>query len=271
MQGNELRKIAEGREAEMFAWGEGTILRLHRDPEAQQRTQWEAAAMKAAADRGVRVPVVHELTTVMGRPGLIMERIDGPDLLTLVGRQPWRVLWVGRVTGEVHAKLHAAKAPDRMLPLRETLRQWIRSSDRVPQHLAEYALEILDGLPDGDSLCHGDFHPANILMAGKTPVLIDWTIAKRGDAAGDVARTLLLLRLGEPPPGTSTALRLLTHVGRTILTSAYLRAYRRVRLLDMGLVDRWEVAQAAARLAFEHIPEEGQALRRLLERRYAQA
>jgi Ser/Thr protein kinase RdoA (MazF antagonist) len=271
MQEEKLQKIAEGREAEMFAWEEGTILRLLRDAGGQQWLQREAAAMKTARDRGVRVPTVHSLTTVMGRPGLVMERIEGPDLLTLVGRRPWKVFWVGRVTGEMHARLHAATGSSKIPSLRETLREWIGSSDRMPRHLAEFALDILNGLPDGDRLCHGDFHPGNILMAGKTPVVIDWTNAKRGDAAGDVARSLVVLSIGEPPPGTSTALRLLTHVGRRLLMSAYLRAYRRARPLDMELVERWVVAQAAARLAFDLIPEEERPLRRLLEERYARS
>jgi aminoglycoside phosphotransferase (APT) family kinase protein len=267
MQPEELRKIAEGREAEMFAWEEGTILRLLRNPQAQRQLQWQAVAMEAARSRGVRVPVVHSLTTVMGRPGMIMERIDGPDLLTLVGRRPWTVFWVGRVTGEAHARLHEARAPSRIPALRETLRQRIRSSSRVPEHLAEFALEVLEGLPDGDRLCHGDFNPANMMMSQGTPVVIDWANATRGDPDADVARTWLTLRLGEPPPGTSTALRLLARVGRTLLTSAYLRSYRRVRPLDMGLVSQWEIPIAAARLAAEPIEEEERPLRRLLEQR----
>src|SRR3990172_8637816 len=44
----ELRKVAEGREAEMFAWEDGTILRLLREPGAEQRNQGQAAAIEAA-------------------------------------------------------------------------------------------------------------------------------------------------------------------------------------------------------------------------------
>jgi aminoglycoside phosphotransferase (APT) family kinase protein len=268
MQPEELRKIAEGREAEMFAWEEGTILRLHRDPAAQSRAQWEAAAMTAAADRGVRVPAVHGLTMVMGRPGVIMERIEGPDLLTLLGRRPWLLLWVGRICGEVHARIHATKASRRMPALRDVLRQWMESSDRVPEHLARFALDILKGLPDGDSLCHGDFHPGNILMAGKTPVVIDWTNATRGDPAADIGRSLVLFRIGEPPPGSPALVRYLHVLGSKIVTWGYLRAYRRARPVDMALVERWVVVHAAARLAFEHIPEEERPLLRLLEQRH---
>ncbi len=271
MQPQELRKIAEGRDAEMYAWEEGTILRLLRNPDRQRQVQWEAAAMVAARDRGVRVPAVHGLTTVQGRPGMIMERIDGPDLLTLLGRRPWKLFWAGRVSGEIHARLSAVSASTRMPPLRATLRMRIESSGPLPKSLARFALDTLDGLPDGDSLCHGDFHPGNIMMAGETPVVIDWTNATRGDPSADVARTRLLLTLGEPPPGSAALFRLLALVGRRLLTAAYLRSYRRVRPLDMEFVSRWEIPVAAARLASEPIPEEEPALVRLLEERRAKA
>jgi aminoglycoside phosphotransferase (APT) family kinase protein len=39
-----------------------------------------------------------------------------------------------------------------------------------------------------------------------SPVVIDWGDATRGDPLADVARTELLHRLGEPPPGTSAVL-----------------------------------------------------------------
>ena len=261
----ELQKIAEGLEAEMFAWEEGTILRLLRDPDAERRNEWQAAAMEAARSSGVRVPAVYGMTTAMGRPGLIMERIEGPDLLTLVGRRPWQVFRVARVTGEVHAQLHAVTAPESVPALRSSMRQAIESSSRVPRELGEFALEVLDGLPDGDRLCHGDFHPGNILMAGETPVLIDWTNARRGEASADVARTILMVRRGELPPGTPVMVRPIALVGRSVLTSAYLRAYRRLRSLDMDLVARWQVPVAAARLV-EGIDEETPGLLALLEK-----
>ena len=137
----------------------------------------------------------------------------------------------------------------------------------MPKQLAEFALEVLEGLPAGDALCHGDFHPGNIMMAGATPVLIDWTGAMRGDPVADVARTRLILRLGEPPPGTSAALRIMARFGRRILVSLYLRSYRRRRRLDMTAVGRWEIPVAAAGLGYG-IKEETPSLISLLEEEY---
>ena len=261
----ELRKVAEGREAEMFAWEDGSILRLMREAGTEQRNQWQAAAMEAARSRGVRVPAVLGATTVMGRPGLIMERIEGPDLLTLVGRRPWTVFRVARVSGQVHAQLHEVQAPSAIPPLRVALAGRIEASSELPQRLSGFAREVLDSLPDGDRLCHGDYHPANILMAGEEPVLIDWSNALRGDPMADVARARMILRLGEPPPGTSFALRMLSLVGRNLLVALYLRSYRKARPLDMAAVRRWEIPIVAARLS-EGIEEEVPRLLALLKR-----
>ena len=77
-----------------------------------------------------------------------------------------------------------------------------------------------------------------------------------------------MFRIGEPPPGSPALVRYLHVLGSKLVTWGYLRAYRRARRLDMELVERWVVVHAAARLASEHIPEEEDRLRRLLERRY---
>src|SRR4030065_1914707 len=110
----------------MFAWEDGLILRLLREPGSEQRNQWQAAAIETARARGVRVPAVVGAATVMGRPGLIMERIEGPDLLTLIGRRPWTAFRVGRICGEVHAQVHEVQAPRVIPSAKEALQRRIQ-------------------------------------------------------------------------------------------------------------------------------------------------
>ncbi len=38
----------------------------------------------------------------------------------------------------------------------------------------EKVLSILDELPDGDILCHGDFHPGNIFISEGQTIAIDF-------------------------------------------------------------------------------------------------
>jgi thiamine kinase len=230
--------VGAGREAEIFAWGEGRVLRLARDPRAERMIDREAAALAAAHAAGAPVPAVYERVTVDGRPGLVLERVDGPDLLDLFRRRPSRLLVISRTLGRRHAELHAVAGPVELPALRDELRRRL-DSPLVPAAVSALALERLESLPDGDRLLHGDFHPANLLATAAGEVVVDWTNGARGDPHADVARTLILLR--HAPPGL-----------RRVVASTYLRAYGR---LDRPLVARWKRVWAAARLA-EDIPEE---------------
>jgi hypothetical protein len=95
--GAKLKKIAEGREAEMFAWEGGRILRLYRGDFYRGAPQEQARLLRIARECGLRVPLDYGLVEVDGRPGIILERLEGPDLLTELGAKPWRLLQVGSV------------------------------------------------------------------------------------------------------------------------------------------------------------------------------
>lgn len=257
----DLERIGEGAEAEIFAWPDGRALRLLRRQDA------DALAAEQAAMRAVRgivdVPEPGELVTVDGRPGLVMERVDGRDLLAALEAQPWRVGRIGGLSGRLHARLLRVDAPPVLPPLREALRRALNDA-AVPPGARQAALATLDSLPDGETLCHGDFHPGNILAHDGRHVVIDWANAVRGDPQADIARTELLLRLAEPPPGSSVPLRLLARFGRGLLLRGYRRGLRQGGVTpDAGRIRRWLVVLAAARYA-EGLPDEAPRLGRFL-------
>jgi aminoglycoside phosphotransferase (APT) family kinase protein len=262
---SQLKKVAEGREAEMFAWEDGTILRLLRSGAAEWQNERQAVALHAAHASGVPVPRMLELTNIEGRPGIVMERLEGVDYLTLLGRQPWLVLSVGPLSGELHARLHEVVPGEGLPPLRAVLRERIQACEVLADELRAFAIAVLDSLPDGDRLYHGDFHPGNIMRTPKGPIVIDWSNACVGDPAADVARTDLMLRIGEPPPSSSIIVRTLARIGGRILLWGYLRSYRKHGALDMSTFSRWKIPIAAARVA-EGITGEFPALIAILER-----
>ncbi len=260
--------FAEGRTAEVFLRADGSVLKLMRDPDAMPLIEREAAALETVRQQGHLAPTVIEIVRVDGRPGLAMERIEGADLATLLGQRPWMLWRAARVMAEMHVAMHQCRAPGALPRLNDELRRDIESASALPSRLAQFALDALDSLPEGDRLCHGDFHLANIRGTWAVPVAIDWVNAASGDPTADVARTRLLHLLADPPPGTPRVARALLPVGRKLIVHRYMSVYRRLRPIDEHAVRTWEVVRAAARFN-EGIESEHAMLARFLEQRLA--
>jgi len=262
--------LGQGREAEVFLRPDGAVLKLLRPGFPETGLHRELAAMRALAGHDGLVPRPVGIVTTRDRPGLVMERIPGADLLSTLARSPWRLHSAGPLMAAVHARVHAVSAPAALPDLRAELDGRIRAAAGLPDRLRSFALSTLDGLPDGDRLCHGDLHLGNILDRGNSPVVIDWGNAARGDPVGDVARTLVLHRHASPPPGSPLVMRVLAPPLRNDIVHRYLRAYRRLGRVSVPTLRRWEIVHTAARLS-ERIEAECSSLLRRLEAALARA
>lgn len=237
-------RLGAGREADVYAWGDAAVLKLYRSGFGGHRA--EVTALRSLNGGGI-APRLLDVVDRDGRTGLVLERFDGPDMLTLLQRQPWRVLGLAGALATAHRAVHRVAAPADLPDVRQVLAARIHDAV-LPPHLRTFATRVLDGLPDGDRLCHGDYHPGNVLLAADRTAVIDWAVATRGVPDADHARTLLLLRWADPLPGTPLLSRALIAAGRSLLAHRYARTYRR-GAPPLRQVDSWLVVHAAARLS----------------------
>ena len=252
-------RLAGGRTAEIFAWGEGRVLKLLRPGFPAEDAAREAAITRRVHAAGLPVPAVYEEVEVAGRPGIVFERIDGPPMVRALQRQRGRILHYARLLADLQAAVHACVVPD--LPSqRRRLYGAIAETAALPVPWKEAAWAALARLPDGAALCHGDFHPANIILSQQRgPVILDWLDATAGNPLADVARTALLIELGDLPPRAPR--RLFIRLLRRLFLAAYLGRYRQRRAADRRALADWAGPVAAARLA-EQVPGERRALLR---------
>jgi len=245
-------QIAEGRTAEVFTWGEDRVLKLFREGFPAKVVEHEADVTRQVHDAGLPAPAVHGVVEVDGRLGVVFDRIRGVSMLRELIARPWTVRRYAAMLAGLQARIHAASAPG--LPSqRARLEGRIRSAGAHEPALREAVLAELAGLPEGLAVCHGDFHPDNVLISDRGPVVIDWPTATAGRAEGDVARTLLLLEVGEPLPGTPR--RRLIEFLRHSYRRHYLDSYLRLRPTSREAIAAWRRPVAAARID-EGIPGE---------------
>jgi aminoglycoside phosphotransferase (APT) family kinase protein len=198
---------------------------------------------------------------VDGRFGILFERIVGPTLVQQFGAKPWTLVRALRAFTDLHLAMHALAIPE--LPSqREQLTRLIESASPVPTEVREATLKRLDQLPAGNALCHGDYHPDNVLLTRNGLITIDWGGATSGHPLADVARTALLLHVGELPSPRLN--RWLLASPRALTRRAYVRRYLQRRPAGAEELAAWRLPIAVARLG-EGIVEERGKLLRLIE------
>jgi len=165
--------LASGRDADIFEYGPTTVLRRSRKGRSLAN---EAHVMTYARAAGYPVPAVEEISD--DGTDLVMERVTGPSMLSVLGRRPWSLDGNGAILADLHLRLHDIAAPD--------------------------GVGAGPGQP-GDRLLHLDLHPLNVLLSPRGPVVIDWTNACRGVGATDVALTWVLMMSAAIPAGRLAA------------------------------------------------------------------
>jgi uncharacterized protein (TIGR02172 family) len=244
--------IGRGRMADVYALDKTRVVKLFQPQIGRGAVEHEYQVGRLIHAAGLPAPEVFELIERDGRFGIIYQRIEGRSMLAQLSSRPWQMLKMTRQMADLHAAMHAQKIPD--LPdLNQRLEWKIRNAGSLPEELRAQALDALARMQPQAQVCHNDFHPDNILITRRGPVIIDWADAAAGDPLADVARTIVMFRGGAATPDMRNA-RVVNSIRSTFL-SIYLTRYFELRPVDQEQLQAWMPIIAAARLE-ENIPGE---------------
>jgi aminoglycoside phosphotransferase (APT) family kinase protein len=179
---------------------------------------------------------VHAVRRIDDRWGVLMSRVEGPSFADAMTAQAgnW-FAWLNRMV-ELQVQVHSHPATQ-FVSLKTRLAANIGRAPGLSEQRRRTLLAELAGMPDGERLCHGDFHPDNIMGTLGHEVIIDWTDASCGEPAADVCRTYVLIRHRDAGAAAD-----------------YVDAYSEASGMSRDAVLRWLPFVAAARLA-EGVPE----------------
>jgi aminoglycoside phosphotransferase (APT) family kinase protein len=202
----------------------------------------------AVREAGGPAPKVLGIETIGGREVSIYERISGPSMWDAVVEAPRDAPAYGRELSAVQAQIFAVPPPLSIPTQLTRLSCKIRNAARTVEASLIEVLAMLERRAPRSVLCHGDLHPKNVILSPTGPVAVDWFDASRGDPAGDVARTSLLLMGAEQSSGVAHLPGGSNDVVHA-LHDAYRDAIGRRAVFASDEVAHWRVVEAAARLA----------------------
>lgn len=207
----------------------------------------EALNQARVEETDLNIPKIKSIEVVDGKWSIIMDYIEGTTLSELMRKHPEREdeyleLFVGL------QRTVLSKRVPMLNKLKDKMQG--RISEAKLDATTRYDLHTrLDSLPKHYNLCHGDFHPSNIIVTNDgTPYVIDWAHATQGNASADVASTYLMFYLE----------------GKEQLAEKYLKLYCLKSDTAKQYVQKWIPIVAASRLT-KAKPEEEEFLRKWID------
>ncbi len=192
------RMIGRGNTAEVFDIGDNRVLKLFRTgaySQGEMEREFQNALLAERA--GLPVPKAHSIVPVGERTGIIYDKAPGETLLELIFKTGDVETYTLKLAA-LHKWLLDVSLPS-VKSCKKGLRYKIERTERFPLEGKAKLLKLLDSLPDGDSLCHDDFHFGNVLWDGKQTYLIDLMDICKGNRNFDIARTLYLTEFPQAP------------------------------------------------------------------------
>ncbi|WP_026873755.1 phosphotransferase family protein [Inquilinus limosus] len=243
------RLLGSGKEAEVFDAGALAVKLYRTTATAPKRAAFREAAVLAQVESlGLPVPSARAVGQIDGRWGIAMTRAEGPSFADAMERRPEEAPACLQRMVRLQMDIHGHPGTH-LGSLKARLAANIGRAGTLDENLKRRLLDRLAALPEGDRLCHGDFHPWNILGPPGREVVVDWLDACAGDPAADVCRSYVLIRPVAPD-----------------LAAAYVDAYAAASGERRDRILAWLPFVAAARLA-EGVPDQAEALLAMTESR----
>ncbi|WP_410982923.1 phosphotransferase family protein [Bacillus cereus] len=184
--------IAIGNTAKIYFY-DNKIVKVFKKHFPNTESLYEAQKQEYAYSCGLHVPKVLEVTEIKGRQAIIIEYVKGKTIGDLLINNMERAGNYISVCVNVQQKVHAVVAESDLLePMSEKLHRQIESVQYLDEKQKDKLLRKLDSMVCKSRLCHGDFHPFNLIMSNDSVKIIDWVDASKGDIRADVYRTYLL-------------------------------------------------------------------------------
>ena len=239
------RLLAAGNVAEVFECGPH-VVKLYKSPAAKPVAFREAAIHAAVSAMGLPVPAVWGVWSIEGRWGIVFDRVSQPSFADQMRGNPDAIADYLACMARLQLRIHAC-VTTQLASLKLRLAARIAATMLLDEPRKQRLLADLAVMPDGDRVCHGDFHPKNIMGEAAQPIVIDWPDACRGDPAADVCRSYLLLMLHSSE-----------------FAAPYLDTYCRLSGAASPSIVGWLPYVAAATLS-EDVPGERQGLLEILD------
>lgn len=234
--------IGIGNTAKVYQWGKNEVLKLFYD---QNSAIIEAKNAEIINNLLLRSPKYVGYVEYEGKQGIVYEKIEGPTMLWHIEPNEKSITYNAKLMANLQYEMHNVE--NKLLPnLKSQITDKVNMSQEMLKDEKETILDVLHSLPDGNSLCHYDFHPDNIIISPNGPVIIDWLNFLVGSQEADITRTAMMIQSQSLPPNAPPWLN--NRNLREVFYKEYITEYLQLANISEEFLEHWMLPTLAVRI-----------------------
>lgn len=230
-----LEKIASGATADVFVLDETKVIKVFYEKIDNTLIENEFKVNKLVQSYGIRAPNAYELVNYGNQKGVVFQRLNNFTLKEEISKNLINYAEYASFLAREHIKINDVS--DHLFGLSDQKKSYVKyinSRTSIDENCKNKLIERLNSFPENDKVCHGDFHPGNILYDDNEAFVIDWLGATRGNPFADAAGSYLIMKI----------------TGAGLFADAYIKEYISISNAHMCEIDKWIPIRAATYLDF---------------------
>ncbi len=212
-----MERIAAGNTAEILDYGDGRVCKLFFAHFPEICPEKEYKNMKLVNTLGIPSPKVYGQVEIDGRYGIVEEKLSGETILSqmIQGRNVPHLI---KEMTDLQKRMLSCHTRE-CICYKDSLRGFLEGKLSKTHEL----YRKIEELPEGDCVCHGDYHPDNVWQKPDGELyVIDFANICYGPREYDIARSYFLMIQGEAPRAMSESDKAELQRMRMELGKAYL-------------------------------------------------
>lgn len=187
----------------------------------------------------LNVPKLIEVRKHENRWAIVSERVEGKTISQMMKEQPEKTDEYLNLFVDVQLIILSNEVP-LLNRIKEKFTRKLENATNIDENTKYELLQRLQGMKNHNKLCHGDYHPSNVIVKEDgTVYVIDWAHVTQGNASADAARTFLLFSIDNNEE----------------LAEKYLNLFANKSGIEKSHIQRWIPIVAATQMT-KNIPEE---------------
>ena len=197
------KKLSEGKNANVYEWGEDRVIKLFKASYPTDLVTSEYYNALAAKLLPFAKPVVLELKKTEFGYGIVFEKLSGENMMDYIERTgdlKGAAVMLADLQKKIHKCTFELESTGAIESAHQQLRRKMLASKKADSDATKEMIRFLGTMKEGNSLCHGNLHPDNVLLSKNGPVALSASDYCIGSPVFDVAKTFFLIAY-TPLPG----------------------------------------------------------------------